>query len=109
MARRAGRDHYPQIEMQRPSIAFVMARPRPTAAELHGAITHREPYPSLQHCRLSRLYWYYTSDHARTELGYCPRPFTATLEDAHAWACDTGNLKRSGQQRDGGHPQREAA
>ena len=62
-------------------------------AELRSRIVQREPYPSFQHVRMSRYLWYYTSDRARRELGYDPRPLARTLEDTHRWYCETGQLK----------------
>ena len=35
--------------------------------------------------RIARHFWYYSSERARTELGYRVRPFEATLADAFHW------------------------
>jgi dihydroflavonol-4-reductase len=63
------------------------------AAELRARLVTREPYPSLQQVRMNRYHWYYSSDRARTELGFEARPLRKTLEDTHAWCCATGRLK----------------
>ena len=47
--------------------------------------TGREPYPSLQHVRLNRYYWFYRSDRAVRELGFRPRPLAASLADTYRW------------------------
>jgi dihydroflavonol-4-reductase len=59
-------------------------------AEFRGWLRKREPYPSMQSYRLSRLNWYYSSELARAELGYQARPFAETLNDMHGWACHHG-------------------
>jgi dihydroflavonol-4-reductase len=45
----------------------------------------REPFPSLAHARLNRYFWFFSSDRARRELGYDPRPVRASLADAYSW------------------------
>jgi dihydroflavonol-4-reductase len=55
------------------------------AAELRGRLTAREPYPSFQHARLNRLFWFVRSDRARWELGYASRPVRQSLVDAYQW------------------------
>jgi len=61
-------------------------------AELRSLVKNREPYPSLQHLRLSTRRWHYSSARARSELGYETRPLLETLKDAHEWFCGTGQL-----------------
>src|SRR5205807_909992 len=39
-------------------------------AELRGRLTGAEPYPSLQHTRMNRRRWYYSSARAEAELGH---------------------------------------
>jgi dihydroflavonol-4-reductase len=53
--------------------------------EVRGRLLGREPYPSLAHARLNRFYWFFSSDRARRELGYNPRPVRESLADAYAW------------------------
>jgi dihydroflavonol-4-reductase len=63
-------------------------------AEVRAYFKGREPYPSLQHFRVSRYYWHYSSERARAELGYETRPLEVTLGDTHDWYCQTGQLPR---------------
>jgi dihydroflavonol-4-reductase len=63
-------------------------------AELRGLWLNKEPYPALQHVRLNRYHWYYSSARAGAELGYQSRPIRDTLQDAHAWFCDHRQLAR---------------
>jgi dihydroflavonol-4-reductase len=55
------------------------------AAETRSRWTGREPYPSMGHVQLNRMYWYCRSDRARSELGFEPRSVIASLEAAYAW------------------------
>src|SRR5207249_554940 len=48
-------------------------------SECRSWLTRSEPYPSFQHVRLNRFYWFCRSDRAMRELGYCPLPLTVTL------------------------------
>lgn len=52
-------------------------------AEVRGWWTGREPYPSLGHARLNRWFFYVSSERARSELGYAPRPVEESLRDAY--------------------------
>jgi dihydroflavonol-4-reductase len=61
---------------------------------LRAQVTGHEPYPSLQHWRVSRYYWHYSSERARMELGYAVRPVLDTLREMHEWYCRTGLLRR---------------
>jgi dihydroflavonol-4-reductase len=54
-------------------------------AEARSLLTHKHPYPSLQHSRLNRYYWFYRSDRAARELGFAPRPLAETLLDTYRW------------------------
>lgn len=62
-------------------------------AELRAQVVQREPYPSLQHFRMSRYHWFYSSARASAELGFEARPVASALEDSHEWYCRTGQLK----------------
>lgn len=62
-------------------------------AEIRAHFRKREPYPALQHVRMSRYNWYYSCERARAELGYEARPLQQTLADAFAWYCRTGQLQ----------------
>jgi dihydroflavonol-4-reductase len=48
-------------------------------------LTGKEPFPSLEHARLNRLFWFHSSARAEAELGYRSRPLDQTLADAFAW------------------------
>ena len=63
------------------------------AAAFQMHVVQREPYPSMQHVRVSRYHWFYSSKRANAELGFEARPVVRTLEDAHEWYCRTGELK----------------
>jgi len=75
-------------------------------AELRGHFLHREPYPSLQHVRMNRYHWYYSSERVKQELGYCPRSVQETLIDTHQWYCQNGWLKASTTADLRGHPRK---
>lgn len=53
--------------------------------ELRGRLRGKEPYPSLAHARLNCYYWFFSSDRARSELGFTPRSVRESLTDAYAW------------------------
>jgi hypothetical protein len=57
-------------------------------AEAKSYFTGREPYPTRQHVRMSRLHWYVKSHKAETHLGYRSRPLTSTLNDTYRWYLD---------------------
>ena len=61
-------------------------------AERRAVIREREPHPSMQHVRMNRYDWYYSSQRAQAELGYQARPIQTALADAHRWFCDNGWL-----------------
>ena len=54
-------------------------------AELRCKITGKAPFPSFEHARLNRLYWFASSARAEAELGFRVRPLLDTLSDAFAW------------------------
>ena len=64
--------------------------------EFRGFLTRRHPYPSLQHARLNRYYWFYRSDRAMEELGYEARPLRESLQDAHDWFSSFKTLRPRG-------------
>lgn len=53
-------------------------------------LTGKPAFPSFQHLRLNRFFWYSRSDRAATELGYCPRPLPETLADTYRWQVERG-------------------
>ncbi|GAC1475169.1 MAG: NAD-dependent epimerase/dehydratase family protein [Isosphaeraceae bacterium] len=67
--------------------------------ECRSWLTRRHPYPSLQHARLNRYFWFYRSDRAARELGYSPRPLVESLEDAFQWFAARKGLKPRGASR----------
>jgi dihydroflavonol-4-reductase len=64
-------------------------------AEMRGFLRGREPYPSLQHVRMSRYSYYYSSQRAERELGYRARLIRESLADAYRWFRLDGWLKES--------------
>ena len=65
------------------------------AAERRSQWTGREPYPSIAHTQLNRMYWYCRSDRARAELGFAPRPVLSSLADTYRWHALRKPLKLS--------------
>jgi dihydroflavonol-4-reductase len=55
------------------------------ASELGAKLSGKNPVPSFEFVRMFRLCWFVSSDRARTELGYAPRPLAETLRDAFEW------------------------
>jgi len=60
------------------------------AAEGFGRLTGREPFVTLDGLRMARHKMYFSSEKARRELGYEPRPAEAGLADAIAWFRQAG-------------------
>jgi dihydroflavonol-4-reductase len=54
-------------------------------AELRQRLTGREAFPSYEHVRLNRFFWYGTSARAERELGFTARPVRESLRDAFHW------------------------
>lgn len=59
-------------------------------AEFRAWRSGKEPYPSFQHARLNRYYWYYRSDRAGDEIGYRSRPLRECLADTYRWYSSQG-------------------
>lgn len=55
------------------------------AAELRAKLTGKEPFPSFEHVRLNRYFWYATSDKATRDLGFAARSVRESLADAFRW------------------------
>jgi len=68
-------------------------------SEFRSWVTRRHPYPSLQHARLNRYFWFYRSDRAREELGYASRPLNESLADTLDWYSARKTLKPRGPGR----------
>ncbi len=66
-------------------------------AEMRAYFSKQEPFPALQHARLNRYFWYYSSERAMTELGYQSRPIDETLLDAYAWYRAHRHSRKSGK------------
>ena len=54
-------------------------------SECRAFVTRRHPYPSMQHARLNRYYWFYRSSRAAQELGFAARPLGDSLVDTFRW------------------------
>jgi dihydroflavonol-4-reductase len=54
-------------------------------AEGRARLSGRAPFPSFGHVRLNRYFWYCSSELARRELGFVPRPLRESLADAYHW------------------------
>jgi dihydroflavonol-4-reductase len=65
------------------------------AAELAGRISGREPPITMDALRMAAKHMYYSSDRARAELGYAPRPASQALSDAVDWYRAHGYLPSS--------------
>jgi dihydroflavonol-4-reductase len=65
-------------------------------AEVCGRVLGMEPFPSLEHARMQRLFWFASSDRARRELGYRSRPLAETLADTFAWHAAHARLAMRG-------------
>ncbi len=67
--------------------------------ECRALVTRRHPYPSLQHARLNRYYWFYQTDRAAEELGYAARPLPQSLQDTFEWFSARKQMRPSGAGR----------
>ncbi len=67
---------------------FPLAR----AAEALARVTGREPFLTTDGLKMSRNRMHFSSDKARRELGYAPRPHQHGLEAALAWFGSEGYL-----------------
>ena len=52
-----------------------------------------EPIVTRDHLRMARKKMFYSSDKARRELGYAPRPAREAVVDAVAWMRANGMLR----------------
>lgn len=70
-----------------PKIALPRAPLFPLAAlaELFGRLSGHEPMLTLDALRMSRKKMYFSSERARHDLGYAPRPVREAIGDALAW------------------------
>ena len=77
-----------------PAIRLPIAPLWPVAivAEAVARLTGREPPVTRDHLRMARKLMFFSSDKARAELGYAPRPARAAVEDGVAWFRANGML-----------------
>jgi dihydroflavonol-4-reductase len=68
-------------------------------SECRAWLTNKEPYPSFQHVRMNRYYWFCRSDRAACELGFRARPLAESLGDTYRWCLEQGLLKLRGWNR----------
>jgi dihydroflavonol-4-reductase len=59
--------------------------PLAVVSEWFGRATGHEPMLTTDALRMARKKMFYTSNRARAELGYKPRPVRLAVEDAVAW------------------------
>lgn len=82
-----------------PTLPAWSMRVLASLAERRAAVAGREPYPSIQHARMQRYFWYYDSARARGELGYRTRPLDETLQDMYRSLQDQHAIKLKGLNR----------
>jgi dihydroflavonol-4-reductase len=63
------------------------------AAELVARVTGKEPFVTRDGLRMARKTMFFSSDKAKRELGYAPRPVREGLSDAVEWFRQAGYLK----------------
>ena len=82
-------DRPPQRRTRIPNAALV-----PVAAVMEGVarLTKREPRVTREMLAMAKKRMYFSSDKARRELGYAPRPAREALVDAIAWFSVHGRL-----------------
>ncbi len=68
-------------------------------SECRAFVTRRHPYPSLQHARLNRYFWFYHSTRAAEELGYEARPLAQSLDDTFRWFSARKRIRPQGAGR----------
>jgi len=73
-------------------IPYGMILPLAVGAEGLARVTKREPFVTLDSVRMSRKQMYFSSDKAKRELGYDPRPASEAIADAVAWFRANGYL-----------------
>jgi dihydroflavonol-4-reductase len=62
-------------------------------SEAVAAVTGKEPLATLDEARLARHKMYFSSERAKTELGYRARPAADAVRDAVAWFQSHGHLQ----------------
>lgn len=59
-------------------------------AELWARISGKEPFATIDGVRMAKKRMFFSSDRAKRELGYAPRPATEALADAVRWFKENG-------------------
>jgi dihydroflavonol-4-reductase len=67
--------------------------PLALAAELLARVTGKEPFVTRDGLRMARKTMFFSSEKAKRELGYAPRPVREGLADAVAWFRQAGVLR----------------
>jgi len=62
------------------------------AAEFVAAFTKQEPFITVDGLKMSKKMMFFSSDKAKRDLGYAPRPAREALSDAIAWFKQNGRL-----------------
>jgi len=75
------------------SLPVSLLMPVALAAEGVARMTGKEPFVTIDGLRLARKKMYFSSDKARRELGYAPRPVDAAFADAVAWFRSAGMMR----------------
>ncbi len=78
-----------------PTIKLPMALVWPIAVVSEGLarLTGIEPMVTRDHAKMARKLMFFSSDKARAELGYAPRPARDAIGDAVAWFRQVGMLR----------------
>ena len=76
-------------------IPWYAAVPAALVGEAQSFFTGSEPLATWAGVRLARHKMFFTSGKAERELGYRARPHPEALDDAIAWFCSHGYLRRS--------------
>ncbi len=77
-----------------PTVNLPIAPLTPLAflAEAAAGLTGKEPFLTRDALKMARKKMFFSSDKARGELGYAPRPYGEGLADALAWFREAGRL-----------------
>ena len=67
--------------------------------ECRSWLTRRHPYPSLQHARLNRYYWFYRSDRARANSATRAARWPSRSADTLRWFRPRKTLRPRGAGR----------
>lgn len=71
-------------------VPYALALVGGVLGEISGRITRKEPLACLASVRMSRHPHYFTSEKAKRELGYSPRPIRESLAEEVAWFLEQG-------------------